>query len=166
MNEEMMDQEAPEEEMQPEQAAPEQAEQPENPDLMKTMLAVRKILYMDPTSDKVLGILSKTKGPPSIGLSVAATNILKVLNEATQGKIPPEIAGPLRDNLLMELAEMANASGIPVADKDIQQAKQFMSEAARQMVQGGRQQMQHQQQPQQPQRPQPSAQGGLINAAM
>jgi len=140
------------------QGAPQEA-QGENDPMLRATLAERKILYTQPTSDKVLQILQGSQNAGE-SLAVAAGMVLKAMSQATKGgKLPGQIAEPLIDVLLKDLAELGTAAGMTVAPEDVEMAKQALT---------GGGQPQQPQQPQEAQQPQaqPAQPQGLISGAM
>jgi hypothetical protein len=104
---------------------------PPNDALRKVTLAERKILYSQPTSDKIVKILQSAPDPVQ-GLASAAMLVLSAMNEAAQGKIPPEVAPQLREVLLQDLAELSDAAGIDVPEGTVEAAAQMMTQAVQQ----------------------------------
>lgn len=114
---------------------------PPNDALRKVTLAERKILYSQPTSDKIVKILQSAPDPVQ-GMASAAILVLSAMNDAAKGKIPPEVAPQLRMVLLEDLAELADAAGIDVPEGTIEAAAQMMTQTVqqvRQMPRGGAQ---------------------------
>jgi hypothetical protein len=107
---------------------------PPNDALRKVTLAERKILYSQPTSDKIVKIL-QTAPDPAQGIASAAILVLSAMNDAAKGKIPPEVAPQLRMVLLDDLTELAEAAGIDVPEGTVESAAQMMTQAAQQVGQ-------------------------------
>jgi hypothetical protein len=139
----------------------EDQEHGQNDGLMKVTLAERKILYSQPTSDKIVQILQSGKDPVE-ALAGAAMLVLSVMDQAAKGKIPPDLAPQLRDVLLNDLSELATASGIDVAEGDVEAAKKMMTDSVRIALQKRGGQQQQLQPPQQPMQDQQQAPAGLI----
>lgn len=117
--------------------APGAAGGPGDDALEKLRMAGRKILYSQPTSDKVVSLLQSAKGNPPAALALTALFVTKAMAQEVQGKMPPEAAARFRDVLLADLAELADASGIDVGEQDVDRAKVVMDQTLAQIRKGG-----------------------------
>lgn len=101
---------------------------------LKIELAVKKILFANPTSDKIVQML-EGQGNVVQKLVSTASVVMKIITESSKGNRPPGFVGIMVDSTLAELAELANAAGIKVSDKDIETAKQLMAKTYVQTMQ-------------------------------
>jgi hypothetical protein len=108
--------------------------------LQRAVMAERKILYGKATSDKIVRLLQS--GEPAQALAGAAVMVLKTLFDESKGTIPPQIGPQLRDALMADLLELANAAGIQATPEHAEKAKEMMAQFANQGRQAGAQQPQ------------------------
>lgn len=97
--------------------------------------AIRKVLYQQPTSDQVEGMLLSHKNAPADALAMAAGLISKLLMKESNGAIPQELSMPMMITLINELSDMAAAIGMKIADQDKQKAMQLLVQAGQYMAQ-------------------------------
>lgn len=141
--------------MQPEMMQGQPAPQPGQPaqqtqggdsPLLKVMKAAGRIMYINPTSDKVIEMLRK--GKPLDGLVWACLFILHTVQSESGNRIPTQVVMQAAAPVLALLAELAAAAGVELTPEIAEQAQQFVMQQLQKAGRG--------EQPQAPQAPAPA----------
>jgi len=110
------------------QPMPQQGEEPAaggGDALQRAMAVVHKSLYGAEAARDVANAM-KSADDPAEGLAMTAYEMVAIADEATNGEIPDEQLIAFASEVLGEVADIANAAGVPVGGAQIAKAVQLM----------------------------------------
>lgn len=93
--------------------------------LQRAMAVVHKSLYGAEAARDVAKAM-KAASDPAEGLAMTAYEMVSIADEATNGEIPDEELIGFASEVLGEVADIANAAGVPVGGAQIAKAVQLM----------------------------------------
>ena len=93
--------------------------------LQRAMDVVQKALYGAEAARDVAKAM-KSASDPAEGLAMTAYEMVAIADEATNGEIPDEDLIGFASEVLGEVADIANAAGVPVGGAQIAKAVQLM----------------------------------------
>lgn len=149
----------------PGQQPPQAQGQPRGDDrLQRIVQAAGRIMYVNPTADRVLDMLRK--GPPPQALAMTTLFLLQTLQQESKNRIPPELVTQAVPPILSMLAELQAAGGVEITPEAAEQAEGFVMEQLQKAGQGGQQAAPAQEPPAEEPPPETEQQPGLIAGAM
>lgn len=118
------------------QQPPEQQGQPQGDDrLQRVVQAAGRIMYVNPTADRVLDMLRQ--GQPPQALAMTTLFLLQTLQQESKNRIPPELIIRAVPPILSMLAELQAAGGVEITPEAAEQAEGFVMEQLQKVGQGG-----------------------------
>ena len=97
----------------------------ESPAYAEAMGMARKALYADEAARDVAKAM-KSAPSPEQGLAETAYEMVSIVDEATQGRVPDEELVALAAEILGEVADIAQAAGVEVKGAVVAKAMQMM----------------------------------------
>lgn len=110
----------------PEDMQAEGAEEGDSPEIIRAMTLAMTVLYEQGAANKVLESLRSA--PDKIeGLTDTAYNMTGIVDEQTNGEVPDEQVFILAIQVMTEIAEIAEAGGMPYKPSELSKALQKMT---------------------------------------